>query len=183
MSIAGTILFLFICIALASAVRLWRRTKNQTVADPFSGFHPDIGFTRLDGMVSLSLLLENDSDERVWAEEIELYLSRLKAEDQATEPSHHGIQPIRQVVRPGDLLPISLCAAIYKAAGEPQRNYTCVLSSVLRYRIGDKRFEQKLENYNLRMLGLRAFRIHRTRKPVPPFPLQENIPQYFRVNE
>jgi len=182
MSIAGTILFLIVAIALASAVHLWRRSKDLNAADQLVGFHPNIGFTRLDGMVSLSLLLENESDERVWAEEIELFLSGLKAEDQATDPTFRGIQKIRQVVRSGDLLPISLCAAIYKAAGEPQRKYNCVLSSVLRYRIGEEQFEKKLENYNLRMVGLRVSRIHRERKPVPPIPLQENIPGYTTQN-
>ena len=62
---------------------------------------------------------------------------------------------------------------IYKAAGDPQRKYSCVLSSVLRYRIGEERFEKKMENYRLQMIGLTASGIHRERKPVPPFQTQD----------
>jgi hypothetical protein len=44
-----------------------------------------------------------------------------------------------------------------------------VLSSILRYRIGEERFEKKMENYRLQMLGLTASGIQRERQPVPPF--------------
>jgi hypothetical protein len=73
------------------------------------------------------------------------------------------------MVPPGDTSPISLSGVIYKAAGDPQRKYSCVLSSVVRYRIGEEWFEKKMENYRLQMLGLTASGIHRERKPVPPF--------------
>jgi hypothetical protein len=73
------------------------------------------------------------------------------------------------MVASGDMLPISLSQVIYKAAGDPQRKYSCVLSSVLRYRIGEERFEKKMENYRLQMLGLTASSVQRERKPVPPF--------------
>jgi len=136
---------------------------------PERGFRPSIGFTRLDGMASLSLLLANGSKRNVWAEEIEIFLSRLSAEEQTAQPSFHEIQRIRQMIIPGDTSPISLSEAIYKAAGDPQRKYSCVLSSILRYRIGEERFEKKMENYRLQMLGLTASGIQRERQPVPPF--------------
>jgi hypothetical protein len=174
MTILGATFLLVFAIALGyTAVLVWRRRNGGEATDRNSGFHPRIGFTRLDGMVSLSLLLENDSDEHIWAEEIEILLSGLSAQDQATEPSFHGIQRIRQMVRSGDMLPISLCEVIYKAAGIPQRKYSCVMSSVLRYRVGEERFEKNMENYKLRMMGLTASSIHRERKPVPPFQNKE----------
>jgi hypothetical protein len=71
------------------------------------------------------------------------------------------------------MLPISLCEAIYLAAGNPQRKYSCALSSILRYRIGDEWFEKKLENYRIRMAGLTASGIHRERKPVPSIPARD----------
>jgi hypothetical protein len=174
MIIVRTIFLLAFVIALGYAVvRVWRRKNNRDAVDGESGFRPEIGFTRLDGMVSLSLLLENESDKYVWAEEIEIFLCDLRAEEQATEPAHRGIQKIRQMVLSGDTLPISLCEAIYKAAGNPQRKYSCVMSSVLRYRIGEERFEKNMENYRIRMMGLTVSSIHRERKPVPAFKVQE----------
>jgi hypothetical protein len=160
---------LMVAIAFGYYVlRSWRRKNAHDSTDGRSGFRPRIGFTRLDGMASLSLLLANKSKAYVWAEEIEIFLSDLSADEQTAEPSCHGIQKIRQMVVRGDLLPISLSEVIYKAAGDPQRKYSCVLSSVLRYRIGEERFEKNLENYRVRMIGLTASGIHRERKPVPP---------------
>ena len=120
-------------------------------------------------MASLSLLLENRSSEYVWAEEIEIFLSGLTAQDQTAEPSFREVQKIRQMVRSGDTLPISLCEVIYKAAGDPQRKYSCVMSSVLRYRIGEQQLEKNLETCSVKMMGLTASSVHRERKPVPPF--------------
>jgi hypothetical protein len=174
MIIESAIFLLVFAMALGYAVvRVWRRRNGLEAIDGNSGFRPQIGFTRLDSMVSLSLLLENESDTYVWVEEIEIFLSVLRAEEQATEPSFRGIQKIRQLVHSGDLLPISLCETIYKAAGNPQRKHTCVMSSVLRYRIGEEHFEKKMENYRLRMMGLTVSSIHRERKPVPTFQIQE----------
>jgi len=70
-------------------------------------------------------------------------------------------------------MPISLSEVIYKAAGHPQRKYSCVLSSVLRCRIDENQFEKKMENYRLQMIGLTASSIHRERMPVPPFQPQK----------
>jgi hypothetical protein len=166
-------LVVFVIALGYSIVRIWRRRNGRDAMDGTSGFRPQIGFTRLDGMVSLSLLLENESETYVWAEEIEIFLSGLRAEEQASEPEYRGIQKIRQMVLSGDVLPISLCETIYKAAGNPQRNYTCVMSSVVRYRMGEEQFEKKLENYRLRMIGLTVSSIHRERKPVPSIQIPE----------
>jgi hypothetical protein len=174
MIIERTIFLLVFAMALGYAVvHVWRRRNGLDAIDGNSGFRPQIGFTRLDGMVSLSLLLENESDTYVWVEEIEIFLGGLRAEEQATEPSFRGIQKIRQLVHSGDTLPISLCETIYKAAGNPQREHTCVMSSVLRYRIGEEQFEKTMENYRLRMIGLTVSSIRRERKRVPTIQIQE----------
>jgi hypothetical protein len=174
MVISGSVLLVAVAVASAYALAGLRRRKGGGGApDEPTGFRPRIGFTRLDGMVSLSLLLDNESHEHVWAEEIEIYLSDLRAEQQASEAPCRGTRKIRQWVRSGDMLPISLCEAIYLAAGSPQRKYSCALSSVLRYRIGEERLEKKLENYRIRMAGFTASGIHRDRKPVPSIPAKE----------
>jgi hypothetical protein len=169
----ATFLLVFAIALGYTALRIWRGRKVPDPMDKSGGFRPRIGFTRLDGMASLSLLLANRSKTHVWAEEIEIFLSSLSADQQTAKPSSHEIQKIRQMVSPRDTVPISLSEVIYKAAGDPQRKYSCVLSSVLRYRIGEERLEKKMENYRIRMIGLTASGVHRERKPVQPFQTQE----------
>jgi hypothetical protein len=163
-----------------SALRIWRQRKGSLTKDKSDGFRPRIGFTRMDGMESLSLLIPNGSNTYVWAEEIRIFLSGLIAEQQTAEPSYHETQQIRQMVGPDDMLPISLAQIIYKAAGNPQRKYSCVLSSVLRYRIGEEWFEKNMDAYRIRMIGLKASGIDLERKPVQPPRIQDktqDIPQ------
>jgi hypothetical protein len=151
-------------------LRIWRRGPDSDSWKPRKGFRPRIGFSRQDGMASVSLLLANRSEEPVWVEEIEIYLTSLVANDQVVEPSFQEIKKIRQVVPPDDMLPVSLAQVIYKAAGNPQRRYSCVISSVLRFRIGKKWSEQIMPNHKLQMAGLTADSIGRERKHVPAFP-------------
>lgn len=170
MGMRATVSIIFV-IALGYGLwRFWRARTSAAPKDRNAGFRPHIGFTQLDGMQSLALLLENESPNNVWAEEIEIFLSDLHAEEQTAEPTLRRVQKIRQGVPPDDVLPISLCEAIYKAAGDPQRRYSCVLSSILRYRIGEQQFEKKMETYRVEMLGLTFSSMRRERKPVPPLP-------------
>jgi hypothetical protein len=148
-------LFLLFIGALAYlALRIWRRGRNRGAKDTGVDFRPSIGFTRLDGWASLALLLLNKSDSNVWAEDIEIALTNLIANEQTSEASGHEIQKIRQTVQPRDMLPISLVEIIYKAAGEPQRKYSCVMSSIVRYRAGEEWFEKPMQPYRLKMAGL-----------------------------
>jgi hypothetical protein len=166
----ATILLVFAVALIYVLLRVWRRRNAVDPADRSSGFRPRLGFTRLDGMESLSLLLENESRKNIWVEEIEIYLSELVAENQTGEPTCSEIQKIRQVVQSGDMLPISLSEVIYRAAGEPQRKHSSILSSIVRYRIDEQSFEKNLDNYRIQMMGLTASGVHRERKPVAPFP-------------
>ena len=165
------ILFATLSIAIVfalgyAALRIWRQKKDAVENDIHHGFRPRIGFSRLDGMESLSLLLENRFQKHVWAEEIEISLANLVANTQTTEPTLHRTQKILQMVSPGDTLPISLAEVIYKAAGEPQRNHSSVLSSVLRYRVGEEWFEKQLDIYRIQMMGLTASDVRRDSKAV-----------------
>lgn len=170
MEIAGSAFLVALVVGVGfAAVATWRQRSAPDPTDRTGGFRPSIGFTRLDGMASLSLLLANRSRDHVWAEEIEILLSSLAANDQTAEPTYREIQKIRQMVPPRDMLPISLAGVIYKAAGDPQRKYSGVLSSVLRFRIGDEWNEKQLDNYRIRMMGLTAVGVRRERGPVAPF--------------
>ena len=115
----------------------------------------------------------NKSDSNVWAEEIEIVLTDLIANDQTSEASRHEIQKIRQTVQPLDMLPISLMEAIYKAAGKPQRRYSCVMSAVVRYRAGENWFEKPMQPYKLKMAGLTVISNRRERWTKSEFKPQE----------
>jgi hypothetical protein len=157
-----------IAVALGYALLLLRRRRiSQHAANPKASFRPRIGFTRLDGMASVALLLVNESNAFVWAEEIEIFLADLEANEQVAEPSCHGRQKIRQTLGPTDMLPISLAEAIYRAAGKPQREYSCSLSAVVRYRIGEEWFEKIMETYRVGMMGLTASKLRRARGAPP----------------
>lgn len=148
-------------------MRFWRRKSKASPADRHPGFRARIGLTRLNDTDSLSLVLENKSQKDVWAEEIELFLSGLTAEEQMNEPRLHELQKIRQLVPREDTLVISLGQAIYNAAGTPQRNYSCVLSPILRVRAGKEWLENRMESYKVRMLGLTAREVRRARRELP----------------
>jgi hypothetical protein len=167
----NTIYLLVASIALVyAALRFWRSAKYPEPTDAFPGFRPRIGFTALDGMQAISLLLQNESTADVWAEEIEISLGDLTANNQSAEASCREILKIRQMVSADDVLPISLAGVIYKAAGGPQREYSCTLSANLRFRAGESWLEQALEDSRIQMLGLTAADIRRERKPAPQFP-------------
>src|ERR1700682_3615678 len=140
--IAAGFFFIFI---LAGALtyfifRIWRRTSGQQTRNRGVDFRPTIGFTRLDGWKSLAILLLNKSEGNVWAEEIELVLTDLSANYQTSEASCREVLKIHQTIRPPDMLPVSLMETIYKAAGGPQRRYSCVMSAIVRYRAGEEWF-------------------------------------------
>jgi len=161
-----------------SILLLWRRKSARSSTNPGGGFRPKIGFTRLDGMASLALLLSNHSKAFVWVEEVEIFLADLRTdEDQAaSEPSCTATLKIRQMLRPQDAVPISLAASLYKAAGEPQRRYSCVLSSIVRYRIGEEWSEKNLDVYRVQMMGLIAARLRRERGFVPQQKTRDKSP-------
>lgn len=171
-------LWILIVIVLAYvALCFWRWRNGLDWTGKSKGFRPHIGFTLLDGMSSLSVLLDNGPGKPVWVEEIEIFLSDLVAVEQTTSPTLNEFQKIRQVVRPHDMLPISLSHAIYKAAGNPQRRYACVLSSVVRYKIGEECSEEIMKDHKIRMAGLTAVGMDRGRKPVAHFPARKKSPQ------
>ncbi len=164
-----TAMYAFALLASAGAVAYFAMRFRRGKSDPRVrvkefDFRPSIGFARQDGWKSVALLLKNEADVPVWAEEIEIGLTGLVATRQASEPSCHEVLKIRQNVRPHDLLPLSLVETIYQAAGRPQRRYSCVLSSIVRYRVGEKWFEEPMQSYQLKMKGLTVANIRHERK-------------------
>jgi hypothetical protein len=178
-------LFISICASLALvgiaalvyfAVRIWTYKSDGSAKDTGVDFRPSIGFTHMDGWASLALLMVNKSERNVWVEEIEIVLTNLIADDQTSEATYREIQKIRQAVQPRDMLPVSLMETIYGAAGKPQTTYSCVMSTVLRYRVGEKWFERPLQPYRLKLAGLTVVSNHRERWTKSEFKPQEKSP-------
>jgi hypothetical protein len=165
---------LFVSVLVYFALQTWSRRRNRGVKHTGIDFRPSIGFTRLDGWASLALLLKNDSDRNVWAEEIEIVLTDLIVNDQTSEASRHEVQKIHQNIQPLDMLPISLVETIYKAAGKPQRKYSCLMSALVRYRVGEKWFEEPMPPHRLRMAGLTVVSNRRERWAKSEFKPQDH---------
>lgn len=145
-----------------------RRKKRRDGVE----FRPSIGFAWQDGFQSVALLLANKSEIPVWAEEIEIGLTGTVADQQTSEATCHEVHKILQYVGADDVLPISLVETIYTAAGKPQRKYSCVMSSVVRYRIGEELVVESLPAYGLRMVGLTVAGVRRERKSAYEFKTQ-----------
>ena len=150
---------------LYSAMRVWDRKALSRKRRLGVDFRPSIGFARQDSFQSVALLLANKSTAHVWTEEVEIALTDLRANQQTSEATCREVCKIRQSVSPHDMQPISLVETIYTAAGKPQREYSCMLSSVVRFRVGEDWREEIMDTYRLNMIGLTVSSIHRERKP------------------
>jgi hypothetical protein len=162
--IRALILLLLAGALVYMVLRIWRSKSSSGKRRNGVDFRPSIGFALQDGFKSVALLLANKSRAHVWTEEIEIALTDLSANQQTSEATCREIHKVRQTVSPQDLLPISLVETIYTAAGKPQRKYSCILSSVVRYRVGERWFEEPMPAYRLRMIGLTVAGIRRERK-------------------
>lgn len=156
-------LALLIWLLAYLALRSRKRTRDNTTSDAGADVRPSVGLTYLDGAASIALTVLNQSDSRVWIEEIEFSLTELVATEQATNASCNETLKIRQVVPAFDLVEVSLVEIIYKAAGEPQLRYSCILSSIVRFRIGEDWYERPMQPCRLKMAGLRVFSNRRER--------------------
>ena len=161
-----TVTLVFVITLPVLALRFRRRKNDAEANEPGAGFRPDIGFSDLDGMTTLSLLLANKTNADIWVEELEIFLADLDATYQAGRPSYYGVQTIREALGPDEHTSISLSAAVYKAGGECQRWYSFVLSSVVRYRIGEQRLEKRLADYRVEMMGFVTSSLRRERRPM-----------------
>jgi hypothetical protein len=158
-----------------SLLHIWRGKSGAGKRGNGLNFFPSIGFAWQDGFKSVALLLANKSEVHVWTEEVEVTLTELAADQQTSEASCREVHKISQLVSPRDLLPISMVETIYNAAGRPQRKYSCVLSSVVRYKVGEKWFEEQLPAYRVKMIGLTVAGIRHERKASSDLKGQDNL--------
>ncbi len=95
---------------------------------------PELSITRKNGWALLDLVLVNHSNSPIWAEKANFAVADLDADFQGAVPTNEASLVIRETVRPGGMLRISLIETVYNAAGKPQGEYSFLISGVVRYR-------------------------------------------------
>jgi hypothetical protein len=140
----------------------WR--KSQPDGDLVSAdFSARLRVFHDDGWVSLELLLINRLDTTVWVEDATVALSDLEANWQTANPAGQARHKIRQNVGPLDTLRVSLAGAIYDAAGRPQDTYSCLVHTVVHYRLFDEWYKAELESCRIAMAALTVVNLLRPR--------------------
>jgi hypothetical protein len=121
---------------------------------------PELSITRKNGWALLDLVLRNNSNLPIWAEQATFAVGDLDADFQGAVATNEGTLIIRETVRPGGMLRISLIETVYNAAGKPQGEYSFLISGVVRYRAQETSwFEIALQTYRVRMIALSAIRL------------------------
>lgn len=150
-------------IVLAGALAYFA-FRHRLPRDAAYDLEPELNITRKNGWALLDLVLQNHSKFPIWAEQATFALADLDADFQGAAPSGEGILLIRETVRPGGTLRISLIETVYYAAGKPQGEYSFLISGVVRYRAEESNwFEITLQTYRVRMIALSAIRLLRMR--------------------
>jgi len=134
----------------------WLRKSRAESKAAQIRFACQLGFTQENGWDYLELLLVNRSSWAVWVEEAIIHIDDLLAISQTTVPAEQGKMVIRQIVEPRHIISVSLAAALYEAAGRPQRQYSCVVHTDVSYSVFDEWSNVKAEPCRATMRGLSA---------------------------
>jgi hypothetical protein len=129
----------------------WRKKIREESTPSQIKFVPKLRITRRDGWVHLELQLSNRSSWTVWVEEATVVLADLDANWQTAVPEGQVSHKIRQNVVQGDVLNVSLAAAIYDAAGRPQGKYSCLVFTEVCYRVFKVWCKAKLDPHRVEM--------------------------------
>jgi hypothetical protein len=147
----------------------WRQKNKAERKSAQIKFAPKLVIYRERGWVTLELSLVNRSSWMVWVEEATVILDDLDAASQSEVATGQARYEILQNVGANDTLNVSLAASIYNAAGRPQGQYSCLVSTDVRYRIFDEWCYAELETCRVEMAGLTAVdlrRAHRDNKKI-----------------
>jgi hypothetical protein len=139
--------------ALNRSLQFPRRATLHTPGRRMAGL--TIALDKVAG--SLNLVIVNRSRIDIWAEEAKVALSDLETDGKAPTPATHTILTIRRYVTPSETLRVNLADTVYKAAGRPRAMYSCLVSTVIRYRTDEsdqQQFEQTLPSYRAKMISL-----------------------------
>jgi hypothetical protein len=141
----------------------WRR-KTRTESEHIEiKFASQLRINRLDGGVSLNLLLVNDACVTVWVEEAMVVLADLDAIWQISIPIGQARHEIRQNIRANESVELSLVRAIYDAAGRPQGRYSCLIWVDVRFRVREEWLNKTLDSYKVEMTALKVLGLRRSR--------------------
>jgi hypothetical protein len=141
----------------------WLQKNKANSNSPQIKFAPKLGITREDGWAYLELQLVNRSSWRVWVEEASVVLAHLDANYQTGVPAGKARYQIFQNVSPNETLSVRFAGVIYDAAGRPQRQYSCLVSTNVRYRSVDEWCDAKLQTYYVEMEALGVLSLHSER--------------------
>jgi len=137
------------CIARA------RRSPGQ------SGIRSSLELTPQDGWSLLNLAVVNHHDTKVWVERAVLTLTELNANMPSGPASGSGAVEIREFIRSGESLCVSLIEAVYNAAGKPQGAYSFLIRCTTRYRLGEEWLESESPVFKVEMVRLSGTRVRR----------------------
>lgn len=175
----------FVCSALRGAFGFLPASILAPARRSHQDGRPSQLILTLDKAVgSLNLVMANRSRTEVWAEEVRVNLIDVDTAGERCTPAQVVLK-IRDFVAPSETLHISLINTVYNAAGRPQGVYSCIISAVLRYRIGgadEKEFDQPIPSYRASMIALVPIslrRMGRLDKPARP-QRPEDIPSRDR---
>jgi hypothetical protein len=125
------------------------------------GVRSSLELTPQDGWRLLNLAVANRHDTKVWVERAAFIITDLDANMQGGLADGCGLVEIRQFIRSGENLCISLIEAVYNAAGKPQGVYSFALSCTVRYRLGERWLESESPVFQVEMVRLSGMRIRR----------------------
>jgi hypothetical protein len=138
----------------------WRQKNKAGSKSAQTKFAPKLRITRENGWVYLELQLVNHSSSTVWIQEAAVVLIDLNADSQTAVSNGQAKYEILQNVGPNDTLCVSLARTIYDAAGRPQGPYSCLVSTIVRYRVFDEWCNAKLETHRVEMAALKVRGLH-----------------------
>ena len=142
--------------------RWWRKTNSGSGQAP-KQFRPDLTINRNHGWTSLELLLVNNTSMTIWVEEALVTMIDLDTSWQTSIPTGRATLAVRQNIRAGESLELSLAQTIYEAGGRPQGGYSCLISANVWYRVGDECFHKILDTFQVKMTGLKPRSLRRLR--------------------
>jgi hypothetical protein len=134
----------------------WRRKDRADSKSAQIKFACQIGFNQENGWNYLELLLINRSSWAVWVEDANIHIDDLYSISQTSVPTEQAKIVIRQIVEPRNIVGVSLAAALYEAAGRPQRQYSCIVRTDVNYSVFDEWSSTNAEPRRATMRGLSA---------------------------
>jgi hypothetical protein len=145
---------LMVAVAVICVVRALQRRGEV-------GVRCSLELTPQDGWRLLNLAVVNRHDTKVWVERAAFVITDLDANMQSGAPNERGSVEIREFVRSGEDLCVSLIEAVYNAAGKPQGVYSFLFRCTVSYRLDERWLESESPVFRVEMVRLSSMRVRR----------------------